>query len=362
MARDHDGRAVVVHSIHGSSEVRADTGVTEALHEFIVQESVHAQSRTHDQPCGVHRVGRVTPLNENRFMPTARLVLLTALLLAGSTPSHRASALQAERLQPTAPAAQNSIAFDALRDETWWKGNYDAYLPDAAAIESLRKPLQDVSIEVFFGRWCGDSRRQLPRLAKVLERTGFDFTRALLTPLSDQVGEYKKLRGGGEPSRRVVRTPTIVVVRDGREIGRIVETPQSTLEQELREVIEGRAPPTRYGAETWIHELASTLSVADFEKRLLTADAEISKRGDPDSLTHYAEHDLIKNRKWREVVAVTALHLRLRPRSALAFVLQAEALIELGRTVEAREAIDQALAIEPQNGRAKALLGRLSLI
>ena len=241
----------------------------------------------------------------------------------------------------------------------WFDAQYSRYQPDAAKLEKLRSLLAGTSIEAYFGTWCGDSRRQIPRLVRLLDGAGFDEKRLTLVALSDRPMEFKQSPGRPEAKRYVHRTPTIVIVRDGGEIGRIVETPSGSLESDLAAILEGLAPAPKYGAEAWVHHLFTDLPPEDAMKALRAGGAEVRKLSDPDSLWHYAEFDLLKNGRAREAMAVLDLHLEMDPRSAIGHILRSDALVALGRKEEARAAIERALAIEPGNDRARRAAAKL---
>ena len=110
-----------------------------------------------------------------------------------------------------------------------WRQNHDAYEPateDLRVLASLRAP---ATLDIYFGSWCGDSRREVPRLLRILDRAA---------PPDLRVRFYGIDRAKKEPARLVKRAgiervPTIVLSTARREIGRIVESPQSTLEHDL---------------------------------------------------------------------------------------------------------------------------------
>jgi thiol-disulfide isomerase/thioredoxin len=226
-------------------------------------------------------------------------------------------------------------------------------------VQELRPLLQGVSLEAYFGTWCGDSRRQIPRLARLLDAAGVDEELLTLVALSNRPMEFKQSPGRLEAKRYVHRTPTIVVVRDGVEVGRIVETPAVSLEADLAAILEGRGPAPKYGAEAWVHRLFTDLNPEEAIQKVLSGGPEVQSRGDPDSLPHYAEQDLLKNGRALEAKAVLDLHLRLNSRSVVGHVLMSEALLALGRKAEAREAIERALALEPGNRRAQSVAAKL---
>jgi thiol-disulfide isomerase/thioredoxin len=235
----------------------------------------------------------------------------------------------------------------------WYDGNYARYQPDQKSLEKLRPLLAGVSIEAYFGTWCGDSRRQIPKLSRLMDAAEVDERILTLVALSDRPMEFKQAPGRPEAKRYVHRTPTIVVVRDGQEIGRIVETPAVSLEADLLAILEGMPPTPKYGAEAWVHHLFTDLGPEDAMKQLRTGGPEVLKRSDPNSLWHYAENDLLKNGRALEAKAVLELHLTLNPGSVMGHVLMSEALSALGRKAEARDAIERALALDPGNDRAQ---------
>ncbi len=222
-----------------------------------------------------------------------------------------------------------------------------------------QRNLKGLAIEAYFGTWCGDSRRQVPRLLKLLDAAGFDEKRLTMVGLSDRAMEFKHAPGRPELKRLVHRTPTVVVLRDGVEIGRIVETPFATLEADLLSITEGHGPTPKYGAEAFVHRLFSGLSGVEAEKALSAAEAEIARLGEPDSLGHYAEYDLLKNGRAGDAKALLDLHLKLNPKSVSGHLLMSEALEGLGRKAEVLAAAERALALEPANERALKVTARL---
>ena len=241
----------------------------------------------------------------------------------------------------------------------WFDPQYSKYQASEALVADLGKSMDGVSIEAYFGTWCGDSRRQIPRLIRILDLASVDESRLTLVALSDQQMQFKRSPMRSEAKRYIHRTPTIVVLRQGVEIGRIVETPSETIEADLLAILRGKGPAAKYGAEAWVHHLFTDLPSDEAEKRLATADAEVAALSSPDSLWHYADQDLMKNGRPREAKAVLDLHLRLNPRSVTGHVVMADALAELGRKAEALVEAEKALSLDPKDGRAQRTAARL---
>ncbi|MEO5763199.1 MAG: tetratricopeptide repeat protein [Vicinamibacteria bacterium] len=241
----------------------------------------------------------------------------------------------------------------------WFQSRHDDYRPAADTIAELKTRLADVSVEVYFGTWCGDSRRQVPHLLRILRDAGFDERRLGLYALSDLQMEFKQAPQHPEAKRRIHRTPTIVLVREGREIGRIVETPGTTLEADLLAIAKGQSAVPKFGAEARVNDLFIDTPSAKFESALKQAGPDIATRTNPDTLWHYAEFDLLRNGHPAEARAVLDVYLKDHPSSAQGHVLMAEALIALGRKKDAIDSVQRALAIEPKNDRALALAQNL---
>lgn len=121
-----------------------------------------------------------------------------------------------------------------------WRAGQDAYSPDSADLRAIAALPRPAVLEVYFGSWCSDSRREIPRLLAILEAAG---------PLPLKVRFYGIDRTKQEPARMVARiglerVPTFVLRVEGEEIGRIVELPQTTLEHDLALIV-GRIPASR---------------------------------------------------------------------------------------------------------------------
>lgn len=91
-------------------------------------------------------------------------------------------------------------------------------------------------VTVYFGAWCPDSRREVPRLWRALERAGGDvpFTVEYIALDTDFEAGDIDISGAD-----VDFVPTFVVHRDGEEVGRIVESAPDLLERDLHALLTG---------------------------------------------------------------------------------------------------------------------------
>jgi dipeptidyl aminopeptidase/acylaminoacyl peptidase len=126
-----------------------------------------------------------------------------------------------------------------------WTGEYFDYVPDEAVLDELLPLIHDVKITCVLGTWCSDSEREVPRLWKILEAVEYPasefkmlavgssrFTRDM--PIAPAVFDWSQ---DVKSFYDVTRVATIIVTRDGKELGRIIETPQDTLEKDLLAIL-----------------------------------------------------------------------------------------------------------------------------
>ena len=125
-----------------------------------------------------------------------------------------------------------SIIIDSLFKDTWTT-EYNNYQPDYETLDSLEGKLEDVNIKIVFRSTCSDSREQLPRLFKVLNELNYSINSITL------IGVNREKQGLSNEAEglEIELVPTIIFYYDGSEIGRIVETPEESLEKDLLKIL-----------------------------------------------------------------------------------------------------------------------------
>jgi hypothetical protein len=115
-----------------------------------------------------------------------------------------------------------------------WRTAREGSIIDADAAERLASVAPGAEVTVFLGTWCGDSRREVSRLFAALERTG-------TLPFAIRfIGVDRSKHAEGLTDGVDLRyVPTIIVTRDGAEVGRIVESAPLGVERALLELLDG---------------------------------------------------------------------------------------------------------------------------
>jgi thiol-disulfide isomerase/thioredoxin len=119
----------------------------------------------------------------------------------------------------------------------WVRSEVEA-APDDTAAKGLAAVEPGAEVTVFLGTWCGDSRREVPRLWKALDAAGGSVPFHIRYVGVD--------RAKAEPAAEVQAggihfVPTLIVARNGQEVGRIVEEPPHGVEADLLALLSGRA-------------------------------------------------------------------------------------------------------------------------
>jgi len=114
-----------------------------------------------------------------------------------------------------------------------WVELVAAYQPAPEAIDKLRGLSREVVIEVYFGSWCSDSMAHVSAFFKVLDLADTPLLRAGYFGVPEAKDERAPYTGG----RKIDKLPTFVVMVDGREAGRIVETPKKSVEEDLVRIL-----------------------------------------------------------------------------------------------------------------------------
>ena len=115
----------------------------------------------------------------------------------------------------------------------YFKSQYETYSPKAKTIEKLKTKINNYDIKIVFATWCSDSKLQVPRFYKILDLTGFN--KSQLETIG--VDSNKNALVVNIASLNIELVPTFIIYKHGEEIGRIVENPAKSLENDLLMII-----------------------------------------------------------------------------------------------------------------------------
>jgi hypothetical protein len=139
----------------------------------------------------------------------------------------------------------------------WVKAGVEAR-PDVAAVQALAAVPPGAEVTVLLGTWCGDSRREISRLWRAFDLTGAGVATGAVPAVGAAgsaggtsglpfsltyiaVDEAKRQPAAAVTAAGLRFVPTLIVRRDGREVGRIVESSPHGVEVDLLALLDGKA-------------------------------------------------------------------------------------------------------------------------
>jgi tetratricopeptide (TPR) repeat protein len=203
---------------------------------------------------------------------------------------------------------------------TWFVTGYESYQPDQKIIDQIKKSAliegNNLNVTVFMGTWCSDSQKQIPRLYKILDEIGLSSDRVSVHALGIVPHEFRKTHDGiAENDLNIYRVPTIILRKNNIELGRIIETPAETLEQDLLTILQGGSyRPPAHILEGEVNQYLEKNGVEGFEKNIDSiADFFREKGIKEDDLNHYIAFNLLYAKRYKEAAAVLKMMLKIFP-------------------------------------------------
>lgn len=129
------------------------------------------------------------------------------------------------------------ISKDLIKNDSafkWYADNQKIYRnPDTAIIGPLHRD-NTVKYVVFGGTWCGDTQSILPKFFMLQEKAGIAENRITFFAVDRQ----KQSLGNITSAMNITNVPTIIVMKNGKEVGRVIEYGKTGhWDKELAEIV-----------------------------------------------------------------------------------------------------------------------------
>jgi thiol-disulfide isomerase/thioredoxin len=119
----------------------------------------------------------------------------------------------------------------------WFNNNYFNYKVDTSMIVPLKNKMEQKQFLIFMGTWCGDSKREVPRMLKILDYCGVRPEQVKIIMVSNADSLYKQSPNHEEKGLNIMRVPTMIVYENATEINRLIEYPVESLEKDLFKIL-----------------------------------------------------------------------------------------------------------------------------
>jgi len=131
---------------------------------------------------------------------------------------------------------RGKINFDHILNETsfdWLATGAKTYHPNRDMIDGLNRISGDYRFVVFAGTWCSDTKELLPKFYKVLTEVGIDLRSVEMYG----VNRAKEALNIESTLYGIKNIPTVIIMHQYREVGRIVETVNLSIEEDLYSIM-----------------------------------------------------------------------------------------------------------------------------
>lgn len=101
----------------------------------------------------------------------------------------------------------------------WFSTNQAGYKVNSSTVDALKNNADSIRIIAFGGTWCHDTQFILPKFFTMVDAAGFSENHVTIIG----VDEEKRSLGGIAEAMAVINVPTFIILKNGKEIGRVVE-------------------------------------------------------------------------------------------------------------------------------------------
>jgi len=172
------------------------------------------------------------------------LVVLTCVLISCSSSKNTTVTPEPLKLYEVIPDAKEKktlrglLTKEQITKDTafgWYADNLKYFHPDSTVVRNIRSKTDQISIVLFCGTWCHDSQQLVPKYISTLEAANFPEQK--LTIIG--VDRAKTTIANLHKAFNLVSVPTIIVMKDGKEVDRVVEFGKTALvDKELGAIVE----------------------------------------------------------------------------------------------------------------------------
>ena len=116
----------------------------------------------------------------------------------------------------------------------WFHENMKYGNADATAVEAFKTYGKEFEVIVFGGTWCHDTQAMLPVFYRLVEKSGYPENKIKLIA----VDRSKIAPDDLQNTYNVTNVPTFIILKDGKEAGRVVEYgKEGKIDKELGEIV-----------------------------------------------------------------------------------------------------------------------------
>lgn len=242
---------------------------------------------------------------------------------------------------------------------SWFKKNYDSYLTNDKIINKLKDLLQNYTIKAFYGSWCGDSKRELPKFYKVIDETHFNKDKLEVIAVDNKPEAYKAAPNGEEKGLNIHRVPTFILYKNNQEIGRIVEYPKQDIERDILAIVSGKKYSPHYIVVEYLHKIFEEKTVKELkseENKLAASLVEFTKGSR--ELNTYG-YKLLRSNQLEKALFIFKLNTKMYPYKVNVFDSLGEAYLTNKNYNKALVNYNKALKLAPNDKNIASIIKQI---
>jgi len=173
-------------------------------------------------------------------MKNTLLIIMSATIFAACSSTHKAnsSKLTYETIKdPETKVLRGYINRNILETDTsfkWFNENMKYGRADAEAVNAFKIYGSNFSMIVFGGTWCHDTQNLLSVFYRLVDKSGYPENKITLIA----VDRAKTAPGDLQKTYNITNVPTFIVIKNNKEVGRVVEYgKEGAIDKELGQIV-----------------------------------------------------------------------------------------------------------------------------
>ena len=239
----------------------------------------------------------------------------------------------------------------------WFTTNYDNYQPAIETITNLKKlSLENISIQLFFGSWCGDSKREVPRFLKLLSLISFPENKIQLIGVGTGDTLVKQSPQHEEKGLGIFRVPVFIIYKNGVEMNRINEFPVFTLEKDLMSILKNQPYTPNYRSFASVNRWLSDGTFKDENSSVAGLAGQLRSLVSGENELNSLAYLLLKQGMKKEALKLFQVNYNLYPESTNVISSLGEGYFENGDNSKAIIFLEKALELNKNPQDVKGIL------
>lgn len=243
----------------------------------------------------------------------------------------------------------------------WFNKNYDDYDFNDKVVKNLKDSLNQYTIKVFLGTWCGDSKLEVPRFYSILDQAGFPKEQLEIYALDNDIENYKQGPNGEEKGMNIHRVPTFIFYKNGKEVNRIVEHPKETLERDILIITTGNKYTPNYIAANYLLFLLDEKGIDSLKKEESNLVPRLAEFVNGSRELNTLGYVFLRSKQFDKALYLFDINTKIFPYKHNVYDSLGEAFFETENYTEALKNYHKVLSIKPDDENASEMIQTIKL-